>query len=355
MDTSDIIDYEVTGFDSAKYFKLQKQAVLERLDKFAGGRLYLEIGGKFLYDPHAARVLPGFDPYVKPKVCADMVSVAELVYCVDYEDIISDRQLKNTSDSYKKLVSQALRDIQTKLKILPKIVINKIRDETSSILKDFVETFADYEIYRRYYINGYPDGRDKILSDDGFGKDDYVKIDQGKSLVIVTGAASDSGKMSTCLGQMYHDFLHGIESGYAKYELFPIWNLPINHPVNLAYEAATVDIGDYNVPDKYHEKAYGRQSVNYNRDIEAFELLRKMALDFVSESNYIRTYKSPTDMGINTAGSAITDDQVVQSASIEEIKRRKKWYQEVINRGDGKILWVNRCNELIAAAKEYSG
>ncbi|MBD3329807.1 DUF1846 family protein [Candidatus Dojkabacteria bacterium] len=354
MNSADTIDYKVLGFDSQKYFKLQKQEVLKRLDKFAGGRLYLEIGGKFLYDPHAARVLPGFDPYVKKRIFADLASISEILFCVNYDDILSDRQLKNTEESYKAVVEKMLSEIVAELDIKPKLVVNKIRNEAARAVSSFVEFFSDlgYEIFKRYYIADYPDDVRKILSDKGFGRDEYVEIDRQKNLVLVTGAASNSGKMSTCLGQMYHDSERNIESGYAKFELFPIWNLPIHHPVNLAYEAATVDIGDYNVKDSYHLKEHGREAVSYNRDLEAFKLLRKIANEFTSDSNFIRTYKSPTDMGISMAGSAITDDEVVRRAAIEEIKRRKIWYQEIVNRGDGKLNWVNRCEELLAIAQK---
>lgn len=179
-------------------------------------------------------------------------------------------------------------------------------------------------------MDGYPEDTANVLSKKGYGRDEYIPV--GKKLVIVTGAASNSGKMSTCLGQIYHEYTHGVDSGYAKYETFPIRNLPLEHPINIAYEAATIDIGDYNMYDPFHEKAYGVKSVNYNRDVEAFNIVKKLADGFLPTKNFTRTYQSPTDMGINTAGDAITSDTNCCIASLEEIKRRKERYKEIIDR-----------------------
>ena len=189
------------------------------------------------------------------------------------------------------------------------------------------------------------------MSQEGYGKDDLISLKN--HLVLVTGAASDSGKMSTCLGMIYHDDQKAIDSGYAKYETFPIWNFPLNHPVNLAYEAATADIGDHNVIDIYHLKAYGKSAVNYNRDVNAFRILQGLANNFVKETNYIRQYKSPTDMGINMAGFAVTNDYIISVASYKEILRRREWYEDMVKRGEGKKAWVKVCEELEDECTKY--
>lgn len=269
INSSDIIAYspEQIGFDGAKYIELQASAIRERMSKFAG-RLYLEIGGKFLYDPHAARVLPGFDPESKKKIFKSLAADADIVFCMNYKDIIGDRQLGNKDEDYLISCKKLVHDIQEALGIKPFIAINMIpvSEKNSTAMLRVLSTFAGYEIFKRYMMEGYPHDTAKVLSKNGYGKDEYIPVT--KKLVIVTGAASNSGKMSTCLGQIYHEHTHGIDSGYAKYETFPIWNLPLEHPINLAYEAATIDIEDYNMYDPFHEKNYGIKSVNYNRDVE---------------------------------------------------------------------------------------
>jgi uncharacterized protein (UPF0371 family) len=292
--------------------------------------MYLEIGGKFLSDPHAARVLPGFDPASKKEIFAAFSEVAEVLFCVNAEDIATNRQLANQHQDYVTTVLSMIQAIEKATGMKPHVVMNNMDPYSSpeSVL-DFQRSLQkqQYRVWERYLIDGYPEDIDFILSEDGFGQDDHIPLT--KELILVTGAASNSGKLSTCLGQIYQDELIGIESGYAKYETFPVWNLPLEHPVNLAYEAATADIGDYNVLDHYHDEAYGIESVNYNRDVEAFELLQKLAEEFVGSGNAMRKYKSPTDMGINTVGAAITDDKVVCLASLEEIGRRKEWYAQM--------------------------
>ncbi len=352
MNSEDIIEYKKSGFDTKMYYEKQKKSVLERVRKFEYGKLYLEVGGKFFYDPHAARVLPGYDPNIKQKILADLIPESEILFCVDYKGIVTDRQLKNTAESYRAIVWEKIQEIEDNLGIKPKIVINRVEQELNHKVEQFI-TKANvnaYEVYKRYYIKNYPNDFDKIFSDEGFGLDDYIKLD--KDLAIVVGPASSSGKMSTCLGQIYLDHLVGIESGYAKFDLFPIWNLPLDHPVNLAYEAATVDIGDYNVIDKLHLQNYGKDAVNYNRDKEIFRLITNLAQRF-DEGNLLREYKSPTDMMINEAGFCITDDKLVCEAGLEEINRRAVWYQDILSRGDGLKNWINRCYELRERAEDY--
>lgn len=353
MNSTDTVQFTKVGFDTPKYFKLQRDAIIDRISKFQHGRLYLEIGGKFLFDPHAARVLPGFDAQIKQKIFADLINHTAILFCVDWQGIVSDRQLKNTEESYQKSIFDMLKEIEKNLKIKPIVMINRCRRSANEEVESFIAQLRSkkYEVYKRYYIAGYPENVKEILSEDGFGKDDYVPLD--KKLVLVTGAASNSGKLSTCLGQVFHDNQNGLISGYAKYELFPIWNLPLDHPVNLAYEASTVDIGDYNVVDKDHMSSYKMKSTNYNRDVEAFKILKRIADKFVDESNYIRKYQSPTDMGISMAGFAITDDNLVCLASLAEIQRRIQWYQEIVERGDGKKTWVTKTEGLLREALNY--
>lgn len=207
-----------------------------------------------------------------------------------------------------------------------------------------------YKTYLRYVIAGYPEPQ-KVVSEEGYAKDEYIPTTS--PLVLVIGPASNSGKMSTCLGQIYHDQKQGKDSGYAKYELFPIWNLPLKHPVNLAYEAATADIGDFNLYDYHHENAYRIDAVNYNRDVDAFPIITGLLKGIIPKTNYMQTYKSPTDMGMNKAGYAITNDKVVAQASIEEIERRKEWFSEQVKEGRGEQKWVQRCEELLDEAKRY--
>lgn len=350
---SDSIEYSVTGFDNQKYFDLQKEKILERIGKFKKGRLYMEIGGKFLFDAHASRVLPGFKPTVKKKIFASLKDHADILFCVDYKDIVENRQLSNEEESYTKASLGIAQDIHLELGVRPDIVINLCEQKKDKSIEKFIDKArgVGYKVYFRHRIEGYPHDTGKILSNDGFGRDDYAH--NGKPLVLVTGAASNSGKMSTCIGQIYLDHVNGIDSGYAKFETFPIWNLPLKHPINLAYEAATADIGDYNEMDHYHKEAHGIDAVNYNRDVNAFELLMELGSQIVSESNFIRNYKSPTDMGINHAGFAITDDEIVSIASLHEIDRRKKWYQEIIDRDEGEEKWLTKCDELKTEAMFY--
>jgi uncharacterized protein (UPF0371 family) len=333
-------------FIADKYLDLQSAAIKERLSKF-NGKLYLEIGGKFLDDAHAARVLPGFDSRVKVRIIKDLGVPFEIIFCVSAPDIESGRIWKS-GESYEETVLRKLYEIDKVGFPKPVIAVN-LYDEGRKI-RQFEKELSkrDHDIFRRYFIEGYPSDLDRIASDQGYGKDEY--IDTSQDLVLVVGAGSLSGKMSTCLGQVYHDSSCGIDSGYAKYETFPIWNLRIDHPVNLAYEAATADIGDFNVYDHFHEEAYGEKAVNYNRDVEAFVIIRDILDRIVPEDNHMREYKSPTDMGISMAGFCIEDDEAVRKASVREIERRIEEYGELVKSGRGKKEWVERCEELLERA-----
>ena len=353
MNSNETVPYSVPGFDNQMYKLKQSSEIKSRVDKFPNGHLFLEIGGKFLFDAHASRVLPGFDPEVKVSILKNLGIYFDIFFCINAIDIERNRQLKNTSQDYITASFEIAKSIEKTFNIRPKIVINNISNlkepKLVSARKRLVS--SGYDVYNRFFIDKYPADREKILSKEGYGRDDNIPLKS--HLVLVTGAASNSGKMSTCLGMIYKDNEKGLDSGYAKYETFPIWNLPLKHPINLAYEASTADIGDHNVIDIYHLEAYGRSAVNYNRDISAFRILKSLGKDFIKSTNYLNQYKSPTDMGINMAGFAITNDYIVSIASYKEIQRRKKWYTEMINRGDGKRAWIKICDELSNECTEY--
>lgn len=335
-------------FDSEKYYLLQKQAIEDRVRKFSGGRLYLEIGGKFLYDKHAANVLPGFDPYAKVKILRDFSKSMDLLFCINATDIENNRLLKSDSTDYTAETLSLIEKYKQVLNVKPIIVMNRLsRENIGERTQDFINFLRKrgFEVVKRYLITDYPENVDTIASKDGFGFDQYAKV--SKSLVIVSGPASNSGKLSTCLGQLYHESTKGVSSGYAKYELFPIWNLPVDHPVNIAYEAATADIGDYNVEDKLYFEKKGEKAVNYNRDVDAFKLLKKIVDTFTKPQNFMRSYSSPTEMGINMAGFCINDDAKVREAAIKTIIIRREIYKNQYLAGGGKKEWIERCDELI--------
>ncbi|MFA7717424.1 MAG: DUF1846 domain-containing protein [Candidatus Absconditabacterales bacterium] len=354
INSKDTLPYKKFGFDGEKYLRLQKEKILDRISNFSGGRLYLEIGGKFMSDTHAARVLPGFNSESKKLIFSLLKDQADILFCVSARDIIDNRQLGNQGIDFKTSVWNMLRNIEQNIGIRPHVVINAIDVENMfDIVLEFEKEFQrkNYKVREKYKINGYPNNVENILSEDGFGHDDHIPLT--KNLILVTGAASSSGKMSTCLGQIYLDHEIDIKSGYAKYETFPIWNLPLHHPVNLAYEAATADIGDFNEMDLLHKKAYKIDAVNYNRDVEAFPIVMNIAKKIVTHKNYMVKYQSPTDMGINCAGMAIINDEIISIASLQEIRRRKGRYQEMLDRGNGDQKRVIRCEELEAKCLEY--
>lgn len=346
VNQSDAIHYDHLWFDGDAYIQKQREAIMERISHFPG-KLYLEIGGKFLYDSHASRVLPWFYPDTKKRIFSQLMDVADVVFCINAYDLLHNRQLTNEPISYEKYVDNMLRDIYTQLHKKAIIVINMIDDDNVSHVEKFVKKQEGYSVVRRYKISWYPTDLDVVISEEGYGKDESVI--SSHDLVLVTGAASNSGKMSTCLGQVYKDNLQGIDSWYAKYETFPIWNVPLDHPVNVAYEAATADIYDYNCIDSHHLSAYGKSVVNYNRDVDAFPLVSEIIQKIVPETNYMCNYKSPTDMGISTAGFCLTDQKVLRQAAYDEVQRRMQWYQEMVDRGDWKKEWVEACRVLLSS------
>lgn len=354
INSSETLPFKKFWFDGKKYIKLQKEKILDRISNFSGWRLYLEIWWKFISDAHASRVLPWFEMESKRIIFSELKDQAEILFCLNAKDILDNRQLSSEDIDYKTYVYRMIKGIEKNIWLKPHIVINAIDVENMyDLILEFEKEFQRrwYRVRERYKIKWYPHDVENILSEDWFGQDDHIPLT--KNLVLVTGAASSSGKMSTCLWQIYLDHQIWSKSGYAKYETFPIWNLPVDHPINRAYEAATVDIWDYNCPDEYHKKAYWMDSTNYNRDVEAFEIVMNIAKHVVTHKNYMIKYKSPTDMWINCAGFAITNEEIVSIASLEEIRRRKQRYQEQINRWDGETKRLEACDKLEEKCLKY--
>lgn len=314
------------GFDNDKYVKLQSQNIRDRIDKF-GGKLYLEFGGKLFDDFHASRVLPGFQPDSKVRMLLEMKNEAEIVIAISADDIERSKRrgdLGITYDDDTLRLIDAFRGIGL---YVGSVVITHYRGQAvADAFQKRLETLG-VRVYRHYIIPGYPSDVALIVSDDGFGKNDYIETE--RRLVVVTAPGPGSGKMATCLSQLYHEHMRGVCAGYAKFETFPIWNLPLKHPVNLAYEAATADLDDVNMIDPFHLEAYGVTTVNYNRDVEIFPVLDAMFRRIYGES----PYKSPTDMGVNMAGYCITDDGACRDASRQEILRR--WYAAAVSARQG--------------------
>lgn len=303
------------AFDNNKYLKIQREAILKRISKF-GDKLYLEFGGKIVDDLHASRCLPGFKPDSKLEMLLGLKDKAEIIIVVNGNDINSNKTRQDTGISYQEEVERLI-DTYREAGFLVSSVVISFYVEFGSVLefKTKLENNG-IKVYRSYKINGYPQNIPLIVSEEGLGKNERVITT--RQLVVVTAPGPGSGKMACCLSQIYLDNREGIHAGYAKYETFPVWNVPLNHPLNLAYEAATVDLNDINMIDPFHLEAYGVTAVNYNRDVEVFPLMRAIFEKIYGHS----PYKSPTDMGVNMVGFAINDDDAVIKASKEEIVRR---------------------------------
>ncbi len=303
------------GFDNDKYIAMQSQKIRDRIDLF-GGKLYLEFGGKLFDDFHASRVLPGFKPDSKVKMLLELKDSAEIVIVISADAIEKNKRRGDLGITYD---LDALRLIDAFRGIglyVGSVVITHFNSQPAACAFEKRLASLGIKSYRHYIIPDYPSDIPLIVSDNGFGMNDYIETE--RSLVVVTAPGPGSGKMATCLSQLYHDHKRGIRSGYAKFETFPVWNLPLSHPVNLAYEAATADLNDMNMIDPFHLEAYGETTVNYNRDIEIFPVLNAMLERILGVS----PYKSPTDMGVNMAGNCIFDDKAVCEASCQEILRR---------------------------------
>ncbi|MEE0200750.1 MAG: DUF1846 domain-containing protein [Muricomes sp.] len=303
------------GFDNEKYLSMQSEHIRERINQF-DNKLYLEFGGKLFDDYHAARVLPGFAPDSKLRLLKQLSDQAEIVIVISARDIEKNKVRGDLGITYDSDVLRLMDSFRENGLYVGSVVITQYSGQESAVLfKNRLENL-DIPVYMHYCINGYPSNIPLIISDDGYGKNDYIVT--SRPLVIVTAPGPGSGKMATCLSQLYHEHKRGIHAGYAKFETFPIWNLPLKHPVNLAYEAATADLNDINMIDPFHLEAYGVTTVNYNRDVEIYPVLNTIFEKIYGKS----PYKSPTDMGVNMAGKCICDDEVCREASRQEIVRR---------------------------------
>jgi uncharacterized protein (UPF0371 family) len=304
------------GFDNEKYLAEQTKAILDRVKRFEN-KLYLEFGGKLAYDYHAARVLPGFDPNVKMRLLQQLKDKAEIILCIHAGDIERRKLRADFGITYDADVLKMINDLKTWGLSLAAVVITRFEDQpAAAIFKKTLER-RGITVYSHAYTKGYPTDVDLIVSEEGYGANHYIETD--KPLVIVSAPGPGSGKLATCLSQLYHDHQRGIHSGYAKFETFPIWNLPLKHPVNIAYEAATADLRDVNLIDPFHLEAYNEVAINYNRDVEVFPVLKRILGRIMGDEE---VYKSPTDMGVNRAGFGIIDDEIVQEAARQEIIRR---------------------------------
>ena len=303
------------GFDNETYLQLQSQKILERVDRF-GGKLYLEFGGKLFDDYHAARVLPGFEPDGKMKMLLQLKDQAEIVIAICAGHIEQNKRRGDLGITYDMDVMRLIDAFRNIGLYVGSVVITQYAGQHAADLFQRKLEGLGVKVYKHYPIEDYPSNVGLIVSDGGFGKHDYIETT--RPVVVVTAPGPGSGKMATCLSQLYHEHKRGVQAGYAKYETFPVWSLPLKHPVNLAYEAATADLADVNMIDPFHLEAYGITTVNYNRDVEIFPVLEAIFREIYGEC----PYKSPTDMGVNMIGSAIIDDEVCREASCQEIIRR---------------------------------
>ena len=315
------------GFDNEKYVRMQSEKIKERIAHF-GGKLYLEFGGKLFDDYHASRVLPGFQPDSKLQMLLQLKDQVEMVIAINADDIEKSKVRGDLGITYDRDVIRLIQVFRDLGLYVSSVVLTLYNDQP--LVRAFQARLEGLgvRVYHHYDIPGYPSNIAHIVSDEGYGKNDYIETT--RELVVVTAPGPGSGKLATCLSQLYHEHKRGIQAGYAKFETFPIWNLPLNHPVNLAYEAATADLNDVNMIDPFHLEAYGKTTVNYNRDVEAFPVLVAMFEKILGKC----PYKSPTDMGVNMVGNCITDDAVVCEASRQEIVRR--YYTALCDQKRGK-------------------
>ncbi len=335
------------GFDTKKYLNAQIRKILDRVSLF--DKLYLEFGGKLCYDYHASRVLPGFDVDTKVQMLRRLGNKIEIIHCISAKDIEGRKIRRDFGLTYD---DQTLKDIndlcETGLDVSA-VVINRFNNEL--IAKKFKQKLQNRRIrvFIHYEIPNYPKDLGFVMSDKGYGKQEYV--DTEKKIVVVTAPGPGSGKFSFCMAQIYNDREKGVKSGFAKFETFPVWNLSLNHPVNIAYEAATADIGDYNIVDPFHKKAYGITAINYSRDVENFAIMKKIIDGIVDKDDPMAKYKSPTDMGVNMAKEGILDDDVVREASKEEIVRRYFRYHREFVEGETLYNTIERMERIMEKAR----
>ena len=331
------------GFDNDKYLSLQSEKIKERIAKF-GGKLYLEFGGKLFDDYHASRVLPGFHPDSKINMLAQLKDEAEIVIVINAADIEKNKVRSDLGITYDLDVLRLIDAFRGYGLYVGSVCLTRFAGQPSAIAYQKKLESLGMKVYRHYSIPGYPSNIPFIVSDEGYGKNDYIET--SRSLVVVTAPGPGSGKMATCLSQLYHEYKRGIKAGYAKYETFPIWNIPLKHPVNLAYEAATADLNDVNMIDPFHLEAYGETTINYNRDVEIFPVVSAMFEKIMGSC----PYKSPTDMGVNMAGNCIVDDEVCQEASRQEIIRRYYKSMNALVSGSGTENEVRKIELLLQQA-----
>lgn len=303
------------GFDNDKYLQLQSKHIKERIEQF-GEKLYLEFGGKLFDDYHASRVLPGFAPDSKLQMLLRLKDEAEIVIAINAADIEKNKVRGDLGITYDLDVMRLIDAFRSVGLYVGSVVLTRYESQPSAVQFASKLNALGVKVYRHYSIPGYPYNIEGIVSDEGYGRNDYIETE--RRLVIITAPGPGSGKMATCMSQLYHENLRGVKAGYAKFETFPIWNMPLKHPVNMAYEAATADLNDVNMIDPFHLEAYGETAVNYNRDVEIFPVVEAMFKKIYGSS----PYKSPTDMGVNMVGNCIIDDDAVREASNQEIIRR---------------------------------
>ena len=315
------------GFDNDRYIQTQSAHIKERIAQF-GGKLYLEFGGKLYDDYHASRVLPGFQPDSKLRMLLNMKDQVELVIAINAADIEKNKIRGDLGITYDRDVLRLIDIFRSLGLYVSSVVLTRYAEQaTAKAFQSRLESMG-IRVYHHYAIEGYPANISHIVSDEGYGRNDFIET--SRELVVVTAPGPGSGKLATCMSQLYHEHKRGVQAGYAKFETFPIWNLPLNHPVNLAYEAATADLNDVNMIDPFHLEAYGTTTVNYNRDVEAFPVLVAMFNQILG----FCPYKSPTDMGVNMVGNCIVDDEAVADASHQEIIRR--YYAALCDQKQGK-------------------
>ena len=316
------------GFDNDKYLQMQSAHIRDRLSKF-GGKLYLEFGGKLYDDYHASRVLPGFQPDSKLRMLLQMKEQVEMVIAINAADIEKNKIRGDLGITYDRDVIRLIDIFRSLGLYVSSVVLTRYNEQATARAFQARLEGMGLKVYHHYAIEGYPANISHIVSDEGYGKNDYIETT--RELVVVTAPGPGSGKLATCLSQLYHEHKRGVEAGYAKFETFPVWNLALNHPVNLAYEAATADLSDVNMIDPFHLEAYGAMTVNYNRDVEAFPVLVAMFEKILG----FCPYKSPTDMGVNMVGNCIVDDAATRAASCQEILRR--YYAALCDQKQGKV------------------
>ena len=334
------------GFDTRKYLNAQIKEIVDRVSLF--DKLYLEFGGKLCYDYHASRVLPGFDVDTKVQMLRRLGNKIEIIHCISAKDIEGRKIRRDFGLTYDDQALKDINDLHERGLDVSAVVINRFNNEL--IARKFKQKLQNrgVRVFVHYEIPNYPKDLDLVISDKGYGRQEYV--DTEKKIVVVTAPGPGSGKFSFCMAQIYNDRKKGLKSGFAKFETFPVWNLSLNHPVNIAYEAATADIGDYNVVDPFHEEAYGITAINYSRDVENFAIMKKIIDEIVDEDDSMAKYRSPTDMGVNMVKQGIIDDDVVRQASNEEMVRRYFRYHREFVEGDTLYDTIERMEKIMEKA-----